>query len=81
MISITLSILVALTVGLVQVCKSFVAKRWLPVIAIFLGLLETYLGATSLGITSIGTGILVGIGVGLSSVGLFEFGKSTVAGK
>ena len=78
MIEITLAMLSALIVGIVQIFKQFVDKRYLPLIAILLGVGGIFL--LQLG-GSIGTLILVGIGLGLSSVGLFEFGKSTLAGK
>lgn len=78
MIAITLSVLSGIIIGLVQVCKKFVAKRWLPVIAIVLGVIAMFLFQMG---GNIGNLILEGIALGLGSVGLFEFGKSTIAGK
>ena len=65
--------------GLVQVIKTAVASditRWVPLISVVLG---AGLGALIIG-TSV-AGVLAGVIVGLGAVGLFEFGKTTIAGK
>ena len=64
------AVLTALTSGCVQVVKKVgVTGRWLPLVALFIGVLLTFLGGIG-EITSLS--ILTGIAVGLSSVGLFE---------
>lgn len=70
------AILVPVITGLVEVVKqaSGLPARWLPLVAVVFG--------ASLGLLLIqatGLGAVVGIIVGLASVGLFEFGKSSVA--
>lgn len=63
-------VLVALTSGVVQVVKKIgVENKWLPLIALFVGILLTFLGG-AVEITTLS--VLTGIAVGLSAVGLFE---------
>lgn len=69
-----------LVVGLVEVIKRALAKkldaRYLPLISIIIGL-AVGLVAIKLSIA----GGIVGVILGLGGVGLWEFGKNTVAGK
>lgn len=64
----------AVTVGLVEVVKrtKLVTNRFLPVVALVVGVATFYVGATS--------SVLVGLAVGLSAMGLFSGGK-TLLGK
>lgn len=69
--------IVPLIVGLVQTMKvAGVSPRYLPLIAVVLGILIV---ASLAGITSIA--ILTGAVAGLGAVGLYETGKTTVLGK
>ena len=74
--------LTALTSGIVQVIKKVgIEGKWLPLIAIFIGILLTFLG----GVVEVTTlSVLTGIAVGLSAVGLFENiskGKKVIGGE
>jgi len=77
--------IVLLTIGLTTVIKRAAKlktdeeKRWIPLIAILLGIILVFLGRQFVDINyySIGTIILVGIAVGLESVGLFSSAKNT----
>ena len=73
--------LTALTSGVVQVVKKAgVDNRWLPLIALFIGVFLTFLGG-AIEVTSLS--ILTGIAIGLSAVGLFENlakGKKLITG-
>jgi len=74
-----ITILIALTIGIVEVIKGFeLDKRFLPIVAIVIGLVASI-------ISNIGGDIIMniftGIGIGLASCGLFDFGKKTVFGK
>ena len=64
------AVLTALTSGCVQVVKKVgVTGRWLPLLALVIGVLLTLLGGWA-EITALS--ILTGVAVGLSAVGLFE---------
>lgn len=70
-------IVLPVVVGVVQVAKAAkMPDRWLPVFALVLGCLAGFffLSWSALG-------VLVGAMMGLASVGLYEFGKTTIAGK
>lgn len=69
--------LLPIFVGLVQVVKTstLVPARFLPLVAVVLG---AGFGWVVLGASV--TAAIVGIALGLASVGLYEFGKTTVAG-
>lgn len=76
---VSLVILVPLVTGLTQVFKNALGletPRFIPLIAVGLGALG---GGLLLGATV--PAIVVGIIAGLSGVGLWEVGKTTVAGK
>jgi len=68
-------ILIPLVIGLVEVCKRIgITSRYLPIIAIILGIgLSWIIGGGNI--------IISGIIVGLSSVGLFEVAKTSFLGK
>lgn len=71
------SVLLPVVVGLVEAIKraDLFAARWLPLAATVLG---GFFGFFVL--QGWPEGVLVGIVLGLGSVGLFEFGKTTVVG-
>jgi len=74
-----ITILVALTIGIVEVIKGFeLDKRFLPIVAIIIGLVFSII--SNIGGDTI-MNIFAGIGIGLASCGLFDFGKKTIAGK
>lgn len=61
--------------GVVKMALGLTSAQFVPLIAVLIG--------TCLGILVVQasiTGAIVGLVVGLSSVGLYEFGKTTVAG-
>jgi len=72
------SVLVVITIGLTEVCKKAfkMPKRFIPLTALILGLVINLIAG---GIT--GLGLLTGIGIGLSAVGLFDVSKITIIGK
>lgn len=71
------AVLAPLTVGIVQVLKlSGLPARWLPAGAIVIGAIFGWFFVASSSL-----GILAGLALGLSAVGLFEFGKTTVVGQ
>lgn len=71
------AIFAPLTTGIVQAIKAtnLINERFLPVIAIVVGAVFGwfFVAASALG-------VLAGFALGLAAVGLFEFGKTTVAG-
>ena len=67
---------VALIIGLTEVLKRIgLPTRILPVSAMLLGLLFSYLGNVG---GSSGANLFVGIALGLSGCGLFDFGTKTL---
>jgi len=76
----TISILVALTTGMVEATKrlKWLPKRALPLEAIAIGIIIALLAKWGGYDLNWGLTILRGIGYGLSAVGLFEFGKQAV---
>jgi len=73
------TILVPLTIGLVEVIKNIgIPKRFIPLVAILIGVIFAILG--NIGGDLIAN-IITGLGIGLASVGLFDFGKKTILGK
>ena len=67
-----------ITIALVKAVNmsELVPARFLPLVAMFIGVLfGWFFVATS------AVGVFAGLALGLTSVGLFEFGKTTVAGK
>ena len=72
-------IFVALIIGLTEVLKRVgLPVRFLPLSAILLGLLFSFLGNVG---GSLSANLFVGLALGLSGCGLFDFGKVTIAGK
>ena len=72
---------VPLIVGLVEIIKRIFNnddfnKRWLPALSVVIGLVVG-LVVVELSIT----GALVGLILGLGATGLWEFGKTTIAGR
>jgi len=73
------TILVALTVGLVEVVKGLgIAKKYIPLVAIVIGVTFAIVGNIS---GELIVNITTGLGIGLASCGLFDFTKKTVLGK
>jgi len=73
------TILVALTVGLVEVVKKLgVAGKYIPLVAIVIGITFAIIGDVS---GELVVNITTGLGIGLASCGLFDFTKKTVLGK
>lgn len=76
---VALPLLVALATGVTEVIKRALAldsNRFLPLISVIVG---GGFGALLLGVTV--PAVVVGIIGGLAGTGLWEFGKTTVAGK
>ncbi len=71
------AIFTPITTGLVSVVKAteLVPSRFLPLVALVVGAAFGwfFVAASALGVLS-------GLALGLAAVGLFEFGKTTVAG-
>lgn len=66
-----------IVIGLVAVARmSGVPSRWLPLASLIIGII---FGLLFIGLSLIGA--LCGIALGLAAVGLYEFGRTTVAGK
>lgn len=63
---------VAVTIGLVEVIKrlEWLPTRFLPLVAVVLGIVTFYVGSSS--------SILIGIVTGLSAVGLFSGVRATI---
>jgi len=77
--TITLAVLVALATGVVEAVKLFkVPKRFIPLVAILVGVCLNLVFRFG---GDVGQQVLIGIAIGLSSAGLFDFAKKTVAGK
>jgi len=75
-IEITLAVITAIIVGLVQVIKGLgINQKWSPIIALALGII-------GVGIMGYGWShtLFMGIIAGLSSVGLFSGTKNTIEG-
>lgn len=71
------AVLAPIITGLVAVLRGAkLSSEYLPVAAIAIGAIFGWFF-----IAAAPVGLLVGVAVGLSSVGLYEFGKSTIAGK
>lgn len=69
------AILIPITVGLVEAIKRFgVGERFLPSVAILIGLLISYINTPVIGSEM----ILSGLVYGLSAVGLFSGVKNTI---
>ncbi|MEM4270914.1 MAG: holin [Candidatus Pacearchaeota archaeon] len=73
------AILISIIIGLTEVIKRLgVATKWLPLIAIGLGVALAY-GGTFLGVFS--KPLFLGIVCGLSACGLYDVGKRSVLRK
>ncbi len=76
---ITVSTLTALVVGLTEASKALgVSSRYAPLVSITLGVLGT-IGVTFFEPTA--QVVLMGLAIGLSASGLYDFSKKTVLGK
>jgi ABC-type uncharacterized transport system permease subunit len=76
---VTVSALTAIVVGLTEASKSLgVPSRYAPLVSILLGVLGT-LGVAFFEPTA--QVILMGLAIGLSASGLYDFSKKTVLGK
>jgi len=74
----TLVVLVALTIGLVEVIKriNIIQERFLPAISLIIGSI-LYVSLNGISVKT----LIIGIAIGLSSSGLFDIGKKTILGK
>jgi len=74
----TLVVLVALTIGLVEVIKriNIIQERFLPAISLIMGSI-LYVSLNGISVKT----LIIGIAIGLSSSGLFDIGKKTILGK
>lgn len=70
-----LAILAPLTTAFTGAVKGFIDTRFIPLVAVLIGVI---LGIVVIGLTVLGG--LVGAIAGLASVGLYEVGKTTIAG-
>ncbi len=78
-IEITMAVLVAIVIGLVEVAKAIgLPTRYAPVLAVVLGV-AAMLGVTFFSVTA--TTILSGIVVGLLACGLYSAHQTTVMGR
>jgi hypothetical protein len=74
-----LALVSALTLSLVQVVKEVLPdlnKRWVPLFSLAIGI---GFGILFIGVTV--AGFVIGLIAGLSAIGLWEVGKTTVVGK
>ena len=67
-----------ITIALVKAVNmtELVPSRLLPLVAVIIGVLFGWFFVAASAV-----GVFAGLALGLTSVGLFEFGKTTVAGK
>ena len=77
---ISFSFILALVIGLVQVAKKYMSKRWLPLLALVLGILLFFLRDYQIISKVWGQDIFLGLVVGLSSMGLWSGTKHTITG-
>jgi len=72
---ITLAVLVALTIGLVEVIKrlKLLQERFLPAVSLIMGSI-LYVSLNGISVRT----IVLGIAIGLSASGLFDIGKKTI---
>ena len=70
------TIIVAVVVGLTEVFKwVFKSARWTPVFAIFMGILLSLISPNP-----IGAQIVVGLVAGLTAIGAYKVGTTTILG-
>lgn len=67
-IEITSALLVALTIGLVQVIKKFIDEKYIPLSSVLIGVILTFLATQELTTATAITGIVIG----LSSCGFYD---------
>lgn len=68
----------AIVIGLTQICKKFVADRFIPVISVVLGIILVALGTFPIFTAKT---VVVGIVVGLVASGLWSGTKKTILNK
>jgi len=74
-----ITILTGLTIGLVEVVKGIgLPKKYIPLAAVLIGLGFALISNVS---GELIVNITTGIGIGLASMGLFDFTKKTIIGK
>lgn len=79
---ITFLALAALTTGLVQLCKQAkLPDRAIPFLALAMGIVIAAVGKSYLPAQSVADVVLYGLGMGLSSMGLYSGGKTIIETK
>ena len=74
---ITLLVVTALVVGLTQLVKPFISDaRFIPVVAVLLGIIMTVLAGDMIDVIGIKAQIITGLVLGLSGVGLYSTGSN-----
>ena len=74
-----ITVLIALTIGVIEILKGFeIPTRFIPLLAIVIGVIASVVSNIAGALT---LDIFTGIGIGLASCGLFDFGKKTIIGK
>lgn len=68
---------VVIVMALTQVLKQYIAKRWIPLLALILGIIVVALANWSIGKEYILKGLLIG----LSAMGSFDTIKKTILGR
>lgn len=76
----SMMVVMALTVGLVEVVKRMeaVPVRFLPVIALLVGVALAAVGGSAVGLSSWREVIVAGLMAGLSAMGLYSGGKTVL---
>lgn len=74
---ITILVLAAITVGLVEIAKGLITNaKIIPVVALFIGVIIMIIGGEIIEVTGLRQQILTGLVLGLSAVGLYSAGKT-----
>ena len=75
---VSFSVIVALVMGLVQVCKYYIRKRWLPLLALIFGVLLFFLKDWQILKQVWSQDVFLGLIAGLSAMGLWSGTKNTI---
>lgn len=73
-------VIMAIIIGLTEVVKKFIVEdsKYIPVIAIVIGLVITYISSSFLNVTTWQEILLIGLVNGLSSIGLYSGVSNTI---
>lgn len=73
-------VIMAIIIGLTEVVKRFLVEdsKYIPVIAIVIGLVITYISSSILNLTTWQEILLIGLVNGLSSIGLYSGVSNTI---